>query len=265
MSIGKRVFRIIFSGLRWLGAHARSLYAVLGLYIALAFVATLLGLLAFAGIAELVQEGVTQPTDEAILRWLQGWHSPSLDVAAMEVTALGSTLVLAMVVLASTAFLWMSHHRYSVALLWIAVAGGGVLNSVLKEIFDRPRPEVFEWVAPYAGFASFPSGHAMSSMIVYSTLAYLVVRLEPTRWMRRLTLAIAALVIILVGLSRLYLGVHYPSDVLAGFIAGFAWANLCAFGLEVLRYFRGRQPGIERDEHDLEKGTQPIRDALGGG
>lgn len=252
---------LLFRSLRWIGRHVRGFYAAVGLYLFLAFALMLVGTAAFAGIAELVEEGLTRSVDEAILLWLHAHGSGALDVAALEVTSLGSTLVVVIVILASSAFLWMSGHTYSVALLWVAAAGSQVLNSVLKGAFDRPRPQLFEWVAPHAGFASFPSGHAMTSMVVYGTLAYLVVRLEPTRWMRRFTLFFAAVVILMIGLSRLYLGVHYPSDILAGFAVGFVWASFCALGIEVIRYFRGRKPDVGEKEKGLNQGMSPVRDA----
>jgi undecaprenyl-diphosphatase len=90
-------------------------------------------------------------------------------------------------------------------------------------------------------------------MAVYLTLAYLVVRLEPTRALRRLTLAAFGATILLVGLSRVYLGVHYPSDVIAGFVAGFAWAVVCALGIEAVRYFRRRRPEVAAVERDLDR------------
>ena len=122
--------------------------------------------------------------------------------------------------------------------LWVAIAGATLLNLLLKATFSRPRPDVFPWLVPHAGQSSFPSGHAMTSTVAYLTIAYLVARLQPSAALRHLTLAFAALVIFSVGLSRVYLGVHYPSDVMAGWVAGVAWASVCALGLEVVRHFR---------------------------
>jgi undecaprenyl-diphosphatase len=147
-----------------------------------------------------------------------------------------------MIVLVASALFWVTQHRYSVLLLWVAALGGGVLNTVLKLVFDRPRPQVFEWRAHYAGLSSFPSGHATLSMVAYITLAYLIIRLAPTLWMRLLALSVAGVVVLLIGLSRLYLGVHYPSDVLAGYAVGFVWANFCALGVEGMRRFRDHKP-----------------------
>jgi undecaprenyl-diphosphatase len=213
-------------------------------------------------VAQLMAAGVTQRFDEAVLLWLNRHATDSLDVLALEITSLGAGAPVWMIVIIGSTFLWVTRHRYSAALLWVAVLGAGVVSSALKLSFDRPRPQLFEWRTPYVGLSSFPSGHAMTSMVVYATLAYLVVRLEPTRRLRRFTLGVAALVIVLIGVSRLYLGVHYPSDVIAGYIAGFAWASFCALGIEAVRYFRRRKPAVAADEKDLYKGTRPIRDAV---
>ncbi|MEW5930502.1 MAG: phosphatase PAP2 family protein, partial [Gemmatimonadota bacterium] len=176
------------------------------------------------------------------------------------------------VLAAGTAFLWRSRHRWSLLLLWISLLGARLLSRLLKAVFDRPRPALVDGDLEVLGLrfsfpesASFPSGHAVTSAVVYGTLAYLVVRLEPTRRMRRATLAAAAVLILGIGFSRLYLAVHYPSDVVAGYLAGFAWATWCALGIEALRYFAGGRPEVRRAEADLERGIAPIREALRGG
>jgi undecaprenyl-diphosphatase len=107
---------------------------------------------------------------------------------------------------------------------------------------------------------SFPSGHALTSAAVYGTLAFLVVRAGRTRRMRRATLAGAGLLILGIGLSRLYLGVHYPSDVIAGYLAGFAWATWCVLGVEALRRSGGRRREVREAEEDLERGIAPGRE-----
>jgi undecaprenyl-diphosphatase len=239
--------------LRWIGRRVQGFHSAVGLFLSLAFVFALLAAGAFAGLAEGVMEGETQQFDDAVLLWLSRYHSETMDIAALEITALGSGTVVWMTVLLASAFLWVSKHRYSVLLLWVAVIGGAVLNLVLKAAFDRPRPELFDWRTPYAGQSSFPSGHAMTAVVVYWTLAYLISRFEPTRLLQLLTWAFAAVVILLIGLSRLYLGVHYPSDVLAGFVIGFAWASMCALGIETVRYFRGRKPDVGQVEKDLHR------------
>jgi undecaprenyl-diphosphatase len=165
--------------------------------------------------------------------------SAALTEAALSVTELGSFLVIAVMGLFVSAFLWIHGQRRAVVLLWLALVGVYFLNDLLKWLFARERPDVFQWRTVGAGGNSFPSGHAMNAMVAYTVFAYLIARLESTAALRRTTFAVAALVILLVGLSRMYLGVHYPTDVLAGFAAGFAWAMACVFAVYVLADIRG--------------------------
>jgi undecaprenyl-diphosphatase len=242
----------LFRLLRLIGDHVQGFHRAVGVFLVIGLAVVTLGAAAFALIARAMVEGQTQQFDTAILRWMGQIGAPWLDAAALEVTALGARVVVYMVVLVASAFLWQSRHHYSAALLWVSVFGAGLINTVLKVSFNRPRPDVFPWRTQHVGLASFPSGHAMTSIVVYGTLAFLIARLAPTRWLRRLVWALAVLVVVLVGLSRLYLGVHYPSDVLAGFLIGAAWAIICALGIEAVRYFRTRRPEVVVDEKDLD-------------
>ena len=153
-----------------------------------------------------------------------------------------------------SAFIWLSKHKLSVVLLALGVGGGYLANNVLKMFFDRDRPSVFEPVAEVMT-SSFPSGHAMVSTIAYLSVAYLVGRLEPKPAMRVLTWIIAAVIIVLVAISRMYLGVHYPSDVIGGIIAGVAWLGLVIAGMHAIQFFAARDPQaeekVEEQEQDL--------------
>ena len=145
-------------------------------------------------------------------------------------------------------FLWLTKHKYSALLLIIATAGGILLNNLLKVGFGRPRPQVFDWGTTVVSW-SFPSGHAMSATVVYSTVAYLAARLQRRHRHRVMTLVGAALLIILICISRLYLGVHYPSDVIAGMLIGLAWAAFCMATLEAIQvYARNRAPRLLKHE-----------------
>lgn len=250
-----RAYDALYALLRWIGRHTPGFHTAIGTFLAIGLGTLLLLILAFGGIAGLIEEGRTQRFDEAVLLWINAHASPRLDVLALEATALGSGFVVWMIVLVASAFLWVHRNRYSVALLWTAFVGGGILNGALKMAFDRPRPRLFEWGVDYAGQSSFPSGHSMTAMVVYATLAYLLARLEPSRGMRRLTLLVAAFLVLVVGLSRLYLGVHYPSDVLAGYVVGLAWATFCVLGIEAVRYFRHREPRVAERERGIERGA----------
>jgi undecaprenyl-diphosphatase len=145
-------------------------------------------------------------------------------------------------------FLWLSNHRYSALLLFISTSGGILLNHLLKAGFSRPRPQIVEWGTTVVS-SSFPSGHAMSSAVVYGTVAYLAGRLQRRRLHRVITMLLAGLLIVLISVSRLYLGVHYPSDVLAGVIIGLAWAGFCMATLEAIQvYGRTREPKVLEHE-----------------
>lgn len=238
--------------LRWIGDHVKGFYAAVGTALVMAAL-LIVGVLALFGIvAFAVAREATLAADRALLEAAARVDSPLVDAVALEVTALGGGVVVALLALVVTALLWISRHRWSVLLLWCAVLGGMAVNWVLKSLFDRTRPDVFEWRVPHAGHTSFPSGHSMNAAVAYATIAYLIVRLEPTRTSRWVTGTCAALVIVLVGASRVYLGVHYPTDIAAGFLAGVGWVAFCAVGVEALRYFRGRDPEAGAQERDLD-------------
>ena len=241
--------------LQWIARHVRGFHAAVGTFLTIGFALALAAAVGFGMVAEEVAEGETRRVDEALMLALHGVRSARLDFVMLEITALGSATVVLLIALVGGLFLWLTRHRYSAVLLWIAVAGSGVLNALLKLLFDRPRPELFTWVT-HAGSTSFPSGHAMNAVAAYGTLAYLVGRLQPTRRLRRLTWVVAVLLMLAIGLSRPYLGVHYPSDVLAGYLAGGVWAVACALGIEAVRFFRARRPGIERVERGLD--AEPV-------
>lgn len=204
----------------------------------------------FGELAETVMAGKTQAFDEAVLRWMGAHHTRLLDAAMLEITALGTGTVVLMIVCISALFLALTKHRYSALLLLVATAGGIGLNLVLKIFFDRPRPSVIVW-GTTAVSSSFPSGHAMSATIVYSTVAYLAARLYRHAWQRWITMFVAAIVIVAISVSRLYLGVHYPSDVLAGAVVGLAWAAFCMATLEAIQKFS------QRNSNEVPPGKQP--------
>jgi undecaprenyl-diphosphatase len=225
------VWDLIFRGLRALGVRANSFYATVGVFLIIGVVIAVAGTLAFAEVGEWVQKGVTQSFDVAVLEWMHRHNTPLLTQAAVELTYLGTGTVVLMIVAVAALFLWHTQHKHSARLLLAAVAGNIVLNGVLKLVFHRDRPTVFEWQTT-AVSSSFPSGHAMSATVCYGTVAYLVIRLQKHHWSRVLTGTAAVVLILLICTTRLYLGVHYPSDVIAGMLVGLAWAGFCMATLE---------------------------------
>jgi undecaprenyl-diphosphatase len=204
-------------------------------------------LLAFGFIAQEVAEGEPLAFDRALLLAFRDPANPSVPIGpswlldtARDVTSLGSTVVLGIILLAVVGFLLLARQRAAAWLMLGAVLGGVALNNALKLAFARPRPDI---VSPLVQVftASFPSGHATLSAITYLTLGALLGRTQPTSGLRIYLIGLAAFLTGLVGLSRVYLGVHYPTDVLAGWCIGAAWAMGC---WALMKWMQGRG-GIE--------------------
>ncbi|PYP75744.1 MAG: hypothetical protein DMD35_20920, partial [Gemmatimonadetes bacterium] len=241
-------WNVVFRSLRKLGSHGRSVYTAVGIFLIAGVFVAIVGTIGFAKLAEVVREGYTQQFDTAALRWLGAHHSPTLTTIMTEVTPLGTGIVVLTVVGITTAFLWHTEHKHSARMLLAATAGNILLNNVLKLFFDRARPNVFEW-GTHAASSSFPSGHAMSATVVYGTVGYLLARLQKHAWARAITLLLAVVMVALICLTRLYLGVHYPSDVLGGIIVGLAWSGFCMATLEAsLALARRRAPASVVEE-----------------
>jgi membrane-associated phospholipid phosphatase len=165
---------------------------------------------------------VVRAWDHAALEALAARRSPTWDHAALAITALGNTLTLAVLVLWAAVLLLAWGQRATAVVLLVAFGVGRLLTEALKAVIGRPRPEVVDWLAHTTSLA-LPSAHAMSATIVYAGLAYLSARALRARIPRFGIWALAALTILAVSVSRVYLGVHYPSDVVAGILAGAAW------------------------------------------
>lgn len=248
---------LVFGTLRLIRKYVQNAYVVFGIFLltgtVLAFVCTW----AFAELAGHVRNGSTQAFDDAVMRWMAAHQNEAMQKAMLEVTALGTGTVVAMIVFIAGMFLWLNKHKHSALLLLVATFGGLVLNNFLKMGFNRPRPQIFKW-ATYAVSSSFPSGHAMSSVIVYGTVAYLAARLQKRAASRVLTLTFAAVIILLICASRMYLGVHYPSDIAAGLVVGLAWAGFCMAILEAAQLYAKRNaPQLLKDEEPAPPGASP--------
>ncbi len=158
------------------------------------------------------------PTDPRGPRWLEEWMR--------DITALGSTPVLTLLTLSVLIVLWMEKRRRAVAWLATAILGAVVVNPLFKELFARERPAILDPELLPSSF-SFPSGHAFMSAAIYLTIGALATMVIEHRATRIVVVATAVVITLLVGFSRVYLAVHFPSDVLAGWTLGFAWAALC--------------------------------------
>ncbi len=188
-------------------------------------------LLAFGLLAGEVRGGGTSRVDTAVLAAFQSptgqgpLGPPWLHEAVRDVTALGSFAFLGLLLTAVVGYLLLVRQHGLALLMLIAVLGGTVISTLLKIGFDRPRPEITGSVRVFT--ASFPSGHATLSAVTFLTMGVLLARFAPQPRVRVYVLTLAVFLTVVVGLSRLYLGVHYASDVLAGWCAGSAWAVLC--------------------------------------
>jgi undecaprenyl-diphosphatase len=205
----------------------------LDLVVLLAALAVVGGLWAFILIAAEVSGEHTQALDERILLSLRnpedlkepvgpGW----VQEAGRDMTAVGGVAFLTLMTLAVFGYLLISGKYGAAALVAGASVGGLVLSSVLKSFFHRPRPQVVPHLS-IVETTSFPSGHSMLSAIIYLTLGALLARFVERRRLKVYFIAVALILTLLVGCSRVYLGVHYPTDVLAGWSAGLVWATLC--------------------------------------
>jgi undecaprenyl-diphosphatase len=222
-----------------------------------------LGLWGFAELAGEVSQGGTAGIDRRILLGLRNPDDLSdpigptwFEEAARDMTALGGHAVLGIVSLATLAYLMMTGKRQAALFLLVAVGGGMLLSAGLKLGFERARPDLVPHHARVYT-ASFPSGHAMLSAVVYLTLAALLARVQSERRVKTMIIVLAVLLTLLVGMSRVYLGVHWPTDVLAGWCGGAAWASLCWFvALQLQR--RGRVEHANRDPQQRQNHMQRV-------
>lgn len=216
-----------------------------GTGVVLARIVAIVGLCGFLAMAAAAFDLVPHGFDPAILLALRDAGNPAQPIGpawlpgvVRDITALGSTVVLVFLTAASVICLWIARRRQQALLMLGAMAVGQMLGGLIKLAVYRPRPEIVPHLVVETSL-SFPSGHAMMSAIAYLTLAMLAAQAMPRRAAKVCVLALAVLTTALIGVSRLYLGVHWPSDVLAGWCAGFAWAMLCWL---VARRFGGMEP-----------------------
>jgi undecaprenyl-diphosphatase len=208
----------------------------------------------FAALAGEVMEGDTRQFDEWVLSALRQEADPGrvkgpwwLQAGAEDLTALGSPTVLGLTVLAVTGYLFL-HGLYRNGLfIFSASVGGWVLNWLLKAAFERTRPDIVPHLREVMS-SSFPSGHALTSAAVYLTLGALLMRIAQGRLAKYYCIAIAMFLTFLVGSSRVFLGVHYPTDVIAGWLIGMTWALLCWVVERTLE----RRAGLKQEKEEQE-------------
>jgi undecaprenyl-diphosphatase len=240
-AIGRKIFR----GLTWLGLHELS--------VLLSVAALSAGIWVFVELADEIAEHEAIGVDETLLLALRnpadhsdpigpGW----VEEMGRDLTALGSMSVLTLITLAALGYLLLAGRNRTTLFTLIAVSGGMLLSTLLKMGFDRARPDL----VPHGSTvytASFPSGHSMMAAVTYLTLAAILTRVHAEPLLKAYLLIVAAVITLLVGVSRVYLGVHWPTDVLAGWAAGAAWASFCwlvARWLQRQRVVEGEYGGL---------------------
>jgi undecaprenyl-diphosphatase len=211
--------------LRWIGRHELTLLVLIALVAMAGW--------GFVELANEVLEGKARAMDQAILlamRSSDDFNDPIgprwFEEMMRDFTALGGVGVLTFITLSFAGFLALQRKFHAAILLLFAVGGGTLLSFLLKRSFDHPRPDLVPHES-YVVTSSFPSSHSMMSAITYLTLGALLAWTQPHRQIKAYLLILAIALTIVVGISRVYLGVHWPTDVLAGWAAGGIWAFFC--------------------------------------
>jgi len=237
-----------FRLLAWLGGHEMTVL------LALAGVAA--GVWGFALLAGEVLEGGTQAFDERVLLAFRRApdHTllgpPAIQEAARDLTSLGGVAVLTLVTAIAAGFLALDGKKHMALFVCASVLSGLVASTTLKDLFQRARPDLVPY-STYASGASFPSGHSMMSAVTYLTLGALLARSQERKRMKAYFLLVAAALSFLVGVTRVYLGVHWPTDVLAGWTAGAVWALWCWLVARSLQ----RRHTLERESEHTQTAT----------
>ncbi len=175
--------------------------------------------------------------DQTIIDWIQSFIRPQFTSSMKIFTFLGSPVALLLLLFISAALMIWQKKRWETLFLVIGITGGSIFNLLLKWIFHRQRPTMHRLIEE-TGY-SFPSGHSMVSFIFYGMICMLLFMFLKSRIAKAIIIMSTVLIIVMIGLSRIYLGVHYPSDVLAGYAAGGVWLTICLIGLRLVLEVKG--------------------------
>lgn len=209
--------------------------------ILMVFLITALGAFIFLRLGSEIREGENFALDRLILHALRSANNPDLPIgpawlqaAMIDITALGGVTILTLLTALTAGYLLASRKTAIAIFLALAIASGAMLSSLLKIGYARPRPDLVAHLVDVQSL-SFPSGHAMNSAITYLTLGALLARTDGRRRVTIFLMAAAIFLTLIIGISRIYLGVHWPSDVLAGWCVGASWAALCSLVARALQ------------------------------
>lgn len=234
----------------WVRGRARmgAMHAYLPTMAILAFglIATLMIGEDFVELAVLLrsQSPLVLDVDQTVYRWASSMRSDPATLFFLTFTRIGSPTGLAVIALSVAAFLFVRRHRGLSLYVAVTCSTAGLLNLLLKESFARARPDLAEALRKASGY-SFPSGHAMGSMVVFGSLAYVVARVHGRWRLRSATMAVLLTSIVAVGLSRVYLGVHWISDIAAGYVAGMVWLVVATVTFEAFWRIRIIRAGMK--------------------
>ncbi|MED4205141.1 phosphatase PAP2 family protein [Neobacillus mesonae] len=209
----------------------------LRMYLIIAFVISVICVAGFAFISTLISDQQIIGFDRTIISVVQGMESPGLTTVMKIFTFIGSTKFVIILSVFLIFFLYkVLKHRLELILFVMAIAGTAIINVLLKHFFHRVRPD-FHRLIEVSGY-SFPSGHAMSAFTVYVMISFLLWRHITNRAGRSILILFSILMILAIGISRIYLGVHYPSDIVGGYLASSVWVSMAIF---FFQYYKERR------------------------
>jgi undecaprenyl-diphosphatase len=224
MSVWSQISKVLRKPLLWVARHELGINLAVG--------ASALGVFVFVKVASEVRAGDATNFDRALLLSLRNPANVSdpvgpqwLEEMGRDFTALGGVGLLTLITLGVVGYLLLIRKPRTALFVAVSISGALALSAALKTVFARPRPALVPHLSHVASL-SFPSGHSMLSAAVYLTMATLLARVEPRLFVRAYVMVWALVLVFLVGFSRVYAGVHWPTDVLAGWAAGAAWASL---------------------------------------
>lgn len=211
------------------------------------FLISMISFIGFVTLAALVKRQSLATFDLAILTTVQAWEHPLITDIAIGLSFIGSigpVIVLCLIVIA--VLYWVLGHRMEILLLIVVVFGSSILNLLLKWVFQRARPDIHRLIE-ITGY-SYPSGHSMAAFSFYSVLTYLLWRHIDSRAGRGALISISVIMILGIGLSRVYLGVHYPSDIVGGYLAACAWLSFLVRSYEKRMGKRANPENVNESE-----------------
>ncbi|MFC5284959.1 phosphatase PAP2 family protein [Pedobacter alpinus] len=198
-----------------------------------AFMVMIVSLICFFSITDLVTDNELKHYDDVVIAHIIAERTPNLTAFMKSMTFIGNSVgYFLLVPIVTVFFIIRKNWRISLEITIVLILSSG-LNVVLKRIISRPRPPEINRLV-FADFTSFPSGHAMSAITFYGFIIYLSYLLIKKYWLKYSVIIICCLMVLLIGFSRVYLGVHYPSDILAGYFAGIAWLMFCIIILNLI-------------------------------